>query len=109
MNDLLFDSSVWIDYFRRVINPQTDLLEKALLSDWPVWICPPIWQEVLQGIKSDKELRTIQDKFNYLERLQADRAASLYRGLRQQGTTIRKPNDCLIAVFAFKLQFTDCT
>ncbi|MBN8823095.1 MULTISPECIES: PIN domain nuclease [unclassified Spirosoma] len=108
MNDLLFDSSIWIDYFRRVINPKTDILHTALLSDWPVWICPPIWQEVLQGIKSINELRAVHDKFNYLERLQvdayeqADRAATLYRVLRQQGVTIRKPNDCLIAVYALR-------
>ena len=29
-------------------------------------------------------------------------AANLYRDLRKKGITIRKPNDCLIAIYAIK-------
>ncbi len=103
MNDLLFDSSVWVDYFRGIITSETDLLETALLSDWTVWICPTIIQEVLQGVRSNREWTEVQDKFSYLERLAGDayllaeEAATLFRVLRRQGITIRKPNDCLIA------------
>ncbi|GAB3902621.1 type II toxin-antitoxin system toxin ribonuclease VapC11 [Larkinella knui] len=108
MNDLLFDSSVWIHYFRKTSSPQTDLLHNGLLYDWTIWLCPPIRQEVLQGIKFADELRMVQDKFNFLERLEvdpylmADKSARLYRSLRQQGITIRKPNDCLIAAYAMQ-------
>ncbi|MBC7892235.1 MAG: PIN domain nuclease [Sphingobacteriaceae bacterium] len=108
MNDLLFDTSVWIDYFRGILNPKTDLLETALFSDWTVWICPVIIQEVLQGVRSEHEWMEVKDKFSYLERLESDpyplaeEAAALFRTLRQQGTTIRKSNDCLIARYAIE-------
>ncbi|GAB3921062.1 type II toxin-antitoxin system VapC family toxin [Larkinella terrae] len=108
MNDLLFDSSVWIDYFRKIESPQTDLLHTALLSDWTVWHCPTIRQEVLQGVKLPEELSRVQDNFDFLERLEvdpylmADKAARIYRFLRKQGVTIRKPNDCLIAAYAIQ-------
>ncbi|MGA0555310.1 PIN domain-containing protein [Larkinella sp. VNQ87] len=60
MNDLLFDSSVWINFFRNSKNPQLEA-----------------------------------DPYRM-----ADKAAGLYRSLRQSGTTVRKPNDCLIAAYA---------
>jgi predicted nucleic acid-binding protein len=108
MNDLLIDSSVWIDYFRNVINPQTEVLHESLLIGRTIYICPPVWQEVLQGVKWPNELRAVSDKFSYLDRLiadpylMADKAAKIYRSLRQRGVTIRKPNDCLIAAFAIQ-------
>ena len=109
MNDLLIDSSSWIDYFRNVTNPQTEILHESLLIGRTIYICPPVWQEVLQGVKLPNELTDVKDKFSYLDRLttdpylMADKAAGIYRILRQQGVTIRKPNDCLIAAYA--LQF----
>ncbi|GAB3337345.1 hypothetical protein GCM10027299_48350 [Larkinella ripae] len=60
----------------------------------------------MQGIKVQSELRLVQNKFDFLERLEADpyeladQAAGLFRTLRQKGITIRKPNDCLIAAYA---------
>lgn len=106
MNDLLFDSTIWVDYFRGIPTPETDLLETALTNDWMIWICPPIIQEVLSGVRSEREWLEVQDKFGYLDRLRADpydraeAAARLYLFLRQQGITIRKHNDCLIAQYA---------
>lgn len=106
MNDLLFDSTVWVDYFRGVATPETDLLDTALTNTWAVWICPPIVQEVLSGVRSPKEWSEVKDKFDYLDRLVTDpyrrseEAARLYLQLRNQGITIRKHNDCLIAQYA---------
>ena len=108
MNDLLFDSSVWINFFRSIACSQTDILYDALNADWPVWICPPIFQEVLQGVKHQSEWNKVIDTFSYLEKLEANsyilatEAAIVYRTLRQKGITIRKPNDCLIAAYAMR-------
>ena len=65
-------------------------------------------QEVLQGINSDKEFEKVNSYLNALTKFTGNgyefayEAANLYRQLRTNGITIRKPNDCLIAMFAIK-------
>lgn len=105
---LLFDTSVWIDFFSGNESDETLLLTKYLKDDLAVYICPVILQEVLQGIKNDKEYYKIKDSFLALNILKEDQveaaigAADIYRKLRKEGVTIRKSNDCLIAWFALK-------
>ncbi len=66
--------------------------------------CPVIVQEVLQGIVSDKDFRYFNFYFDSLTKPIENsyelyyEAAKLYRELRKKGVTVRKPNDCLIAV-----------
>ena len=55
---MLFDTSVWIDFSRGKSTSQVDLLQIALQNDGPVAICPPIYQEVLQGIRDEKNIST---------------------------------------------------
>lgn len=55
MDHLLVETSVWIDCFKGQRNRQTDLLNRYLEEDNPVFICPLIIQEILQGIRSDDE------------------------------------------------------
>ena len=104
----LFDTSVWIDFFSGKESVETSLLTKHLEEDLPVYICPVILQEVLQGIKNDREYRKIKDSFLALDILNENQveaaigAADIYRKLRKEGVTIRKSNDCLIAWFALK-------
>jgi hypothetical protein len=103
---MIFDSTVWIDYSRGVINTQTNLLDGFLAQGEPVDICPTILQEVLQGIKKESEyeqLREVLFEMNFLmldPYFVAEEAAKLYRQLRRKGTTINKPNDCVIAFYA---------
>ena len=110
---MIFDSSVWIDYFNGKNNTHTDLLD-ALLESYDavdVHVCPIIFQEVLQGIKRDEDHQQIKDllftcQFLYLDPyFVAEGASTIYRSLRTKGITIRKPNDCQIALYAihFKL------
>ncbi|MDB4901913.1 MAG: PilT protein domain protein [Mucilaginibacter sp.] len=107
MDIVLVDTSVWINFFKA---KETDasLFLKNNLSNIIIATCPVIIQEVLQGIVSDKEFKVIHSYFNNLIRftdnpyLLAHDAAMLYRNLRKNGITIRKPNDCLIAMYAIK-------
>ena len=102
----IFDTSVWIDFFKGNKSDQTRLLVYLLENDLPVYYCPVILQEVLQGIKKDTELEEVKEVFTVLKSLDdnpylaAVGAAELYRNLRKKGITIRKGNDCLIAWYA---------
>ena len=51
---ILVDTSVWIDYFNGVENPQTDLLDASIVQG-SVAIGDLIFLEILQGIRNDKQ------------------------------------------------------
>ena len=104
---LIIDSSVWIDGF----NPKTNTLEKEILkqliqNDYPIYLCPIIYQEVLQGIREEKafiQMKTILLQYRMLNldlMYVTNHAVDLYRHLRKKGITIRKSVDCLIASYA---------
>ena len=105
---LLFDTSVWIDFFSGIDTNQTILLTKYIENDLSVFICPVILQEVLQGVGNDEHYQKIKNsllEFNILNEEpieEAIGAANIYRKLRKKGLTIRKSNDCLIAWFSIK-------
>jgi predicted nucleic acid-binding protein len=105
---LIFDTSVWIDFLKNKSNPEADLLTSYIDHDDQVLLIPTILQEVLQGIREDKQYTHIKEIFSYFTVLQippvqaAIGAAELYRGLRKKGLTIRKSNDCLIAFYAIE-------
>ena len=103
---VLVDTSVWVQFFNGIESPQVEYLKQGIQEDHPLYLCPIIIQEVLQGIRSDKDYENVKDSlfafsipdWNPIEAAIA--AAQLYRGLRKKGITIRKSNDCLIAAFA---------
>jgi predicted nucleic acid-binding protein len=105
MDLVLVDTSVWVNYFKGIETPAS-LFLKNNLSNIIIAICPVIFQEVLQGVVSDREFHKVNSYFNTLFPLTgnsydfAHEAAHLYRSLRKKGITIRKPNDCLIAAYA---------
>ena len=99
---IVVDTSVWIDYFRGIITPQSDKLD-ALLGIEQVLTGDLILTEVLQGFVSDHD-------FNQARKLLASvpliplvgedvalQAAKNFRKLRALGITIRKTIDTLIA------------
>jgi predicted nucleic acid-binding protein len=106
MQILLFDTSIWIDYLSGQETSKVNLLDEYLLNTDVLQICPPIIQEILQGIRQDEQFSKIKKNLDRLLCLQIDAkeaafgAAELYRNLRKKGITIRKPNDCLIAFYA---------
>ncbi|HLR87170.1 MAG TPA: VapC toxin family PIN domain ribonuclease, partial [Wenzhouxiangella sp.] len=62
----LIDTSVWIDYFNGIQNPQSDQLD-ALLYDDVVVMGDLILLEVLQGIRSDRACRTTREHLQALD------------------------------------------
>ena len=103
---MIVDTSVWIDCFRGLQNAQTKKVADLLVHTKRITITPTILQEVLQGIREDAQFVRIRANLLACTLLILDPveaaigAADLYRSLRKQGVTIRKPNDCLIAYYA---------
>ena len=109
MNEpLLIDTSVWVDFFNGVDSDNVNVFSYYLENDFPIFICPVIIQEILQGIKSEKEYRQVKEYLFALNVLNDDAievalgAVKIYRKLREKGITIRKSNDCLIAYYVIK-------
>ncbi len=106
MEPILVDSSVWIDFFNKNATPQVRQLDDLLLKDKRVCICPPVLQEVLQGLAPGNYYDRVFQNLMMQEILicepvmAAVNAADIYNRLRKNGITIRKSNDCLIAYHA---------
>jgi predicted nucleic acid-binding protein len=107
---IVADTSVWIDYFRGVAAPHTDLLDRAL-SESRIIIGDLILAELLQGFSSEREFQIAKQLMDGLEyrdfvgRDMAMAAAQNYRALRRQGITVRKTIDVLIATFCIENGF----
>ena len=104
---ILVDTTIWIDFFNRKDNSkQSDVLQQLIADEKTICICPIIYQEILQGIRDDaafSEIKNILDNVTMLGTpimSIVNYAIDLYRNLRKQGITIRKPYDCLIASYA---------
>jgi predicted nucleic acid-binding protein len=99
---IVVDSSVWIDYFRDADTPQVESLDR-LLGTEAIAVGDLILAEVLQGIDSDREFRTVlqlMQRYIIIEvssESVAIEAACNYRRLRSLGITVRKTIDTLIA------------
>ena len=103
---MIFDTSVWIDFSRGKKTSLADLLQHRIYDDLKVYVCPPVYQEILQGVKNEKELEEIRGLLLSLDFLLldpyfvAEGSATIFRQLQKVGVTIRKPNDCIIAFYA---------
>lgn len=99
---ILVDSSVWIDYFRGALTPQSDTLD-AMLGSEPLAIGDLILAEVLQGFDSDRDFNQARKLLGSLMVIDiggpdiAIQAARNHRVLRSIGVTVRKTIDTLIA------------
>lgn len=104
---LIVDSSVWIDYFADRDTPQVRILDEALDQE-RVGLGNIILCEVLQGIRDEKQFEAVRRQLLNLHifpvcSLQiAVQAARNYRRLRQEGITVRKTIDALIATFCIE-------
>jgi predicted nucleic acid-binding protein len=101
---ILIDSSIWIDLLG--LSRKDQLSQERLLE---VATCPPVIQEVLQGIKNDLAYQRVKESMLALPRFgdPADMdlhlaASDLYRLARKQGITVRSSVDCLIATIALQ-------
>ncbi len=104
---VIVDSTVWIDYFRGVENPQSVWLD-AQTEKKRLGLTDLIFSEVLQGIRDDQEFLRVQTELLRFEVFTpggidlAVRAAQNFRSLRGKGFTIRRIADCWIATFCLR-------
>jgi predicted nucleic acid-binding protein len=106
---VIVDTTVWVDYFRGIRNPETDWLDEELdrqrLGVTDLIVC-----EVLQGVRDEATATVVERQLLKLEVFAtggidlAREAARNYRVLRSNGHTVRKTIDCLIATFCIREQ-----
>ena len=103
---LLVDSSAFV-----LASTRPGFLD-AFVKPREIAICPPIVQEVLQGVRLERQA-WVRSSLSHgimiespvrLERF--EEAARLYYALREQAITIRKSFDCLIAAIAIHHDIT---
>jgi predicted nucleic acid-binding protein len=101
---IIVDTTVWVDYLRGSRSPETEWLDREVGRE-EIGVADLILCEVLQGVRSEKDFghaRVVLGEFALFstggEEL-AIAAARNYRTIREEGFTVRKTIDCLIATF----------
>lgn len=104
---VIVDTTVWVDYFRGLRNPESDWLDIEL-DHQRLGLTDIILCEVLQGVHDDLTAAEVERRLRKLEVFTtggvelATEAARNYRVLRARGHTVRKTIDCLIATFCIR-------
>ena len=99
---ILVDSSVWIDYFKGVVTPQTQRLDK-LLGHELLAVGDLMLTEVLQGFAKERDFSEAKKLLTSLIVVElggqeiAVQAARNFRALRNLGVTVRKTIDMIVA------------
>lgn len=101
---VLVDTSVLIDYLKDIDNEPTTKFQSILDSGIPYGINSFIYQELLQGVKTEKAFNELKE---YLDtqrfyRLKSEiesfaNSALIYLKCREKGLTISSTIDCIIA------------
>jgi predicted nucleic acid-binding protein len=106
---VIVDTTVWIDYFQGISNPETDWLD-AELDRQRLGLTDVILCEVLQGVRDEATAVDVERRLLKLQVFEsggvdvAREAARNYGILRRRGHTVRKTIDCLIATFCIREQ-----
>ena len=106
---VIVDTTVWIDFFHGVENPETLWLNTEL-DRQRVGLTDIILCEVLQGVRDDVVAQEVERRLLNLEVFDtggvavAREAARNHRTLRSRGHTVRKTIDCVIATFCLRGQ-----
>ncbi len=104
---VIVDTTVWIDYLRGAGNPETVWLDRELTHQ-RFGLTDLILCEVLQDVRDSSAFLQVRDEllnFHVFSTGGPDlaiAAAGNYRTLREQGHTVRKTIDCLIATFCLE-------
>jgi predicted nucleic acid-binding protein len=89
----LVDTSVLVEYFRGVINRETDLLDALLADGIAPATAPVIVQEFLQGFRRTPDVETATEHLSLFTRLDPpgydthERAAAAHHTLKRRGFT----------------------
>lgn len=100
---IVVDTSVWIDVLNERDSPQAQRCVDLIEDGAPLALTDVVFTEVLQGLRSDREVSRVQRYLQLFPILRLETiedfelAASLYRRARRAGATVRKTLDCLIA------------
>ena len=102
---ILIDTSAWIEFLRDTGSPICQRVDDLLAAE--IATCDVVRMEVLAGARNEQhlqQLRRLLARASTLptEPVDYDAAAALYRTCRQQGHTVRKLIDCLIAAVAIR-------
>lgn len=105
----LIDTSIWVAYLRQEESVGVSYLKNILEKRRLFGISSSIYQEILQGASSAKDLLRLTEYFSTqhfyhpLDSIKSyEGAAQLYFACRKQGITIRSTIDCLIAQIAIE-------
>ena len=104
---VIADTSVWVDFLRGSKASHCDQMA-LLLDEQSIALCDRVLQEVLQGVRGDREFRTVGARllalpcFNLGGHELALSAARNYRRMRRLGVTPRSATDVLIATFCIE-------
>ncbi len=105
---ILVDTSGLIKFFKGVDEHKVHWLEKPILAEEEVCISDYILTEVLQGFERDKDFELARQHLCHfpitsLRNINSYiKAAQIYRKCRQQGVTVPKTADCIIAPTAIE-------
>lgn len=106
---ILVDSSVLIPFLRGDNGERVDRFSFILESAIPYGISSLIYQEVLQGVKDEKEFKSVKEylgsqRFYGLKdaKRSYEEAAMIYYKCRKRGVTIGSTIDCMIAQTAIE-------
>jgi predicted nucleic acid-binding protein len=108
---VIVDTTAWIDYLRGTESREALWLDRELTRQ-RLGLTDLILCEVLQGIRDPADFVNVRNhllKFHLFQnggKELAVAAAQNYRGLREQGYTIRRTIDCLIATFCLEAGHT---
>jgi hypothetical protein len=106
---VLVDTSVLIAYLKAAENNSTRRFQYVLDNNIVFGINALIYQEVLQGVKSEKDFLSVKkyldtQRFYWLndQRESYAAAARIYYNCRKRGITVNSTIDCLIAQTAIE-------
>lgn len=106
---ILVDTSVLVNFFKGVENKKVDKLASAISAKIPFGICNFIYMELLQGARTEKEYKLLQEylgtqRFYDVSHGQVsyEQAAMNYFLCRRNGITIRSSIDMLIVQIALE-------
>lgn len=102
-DNVLIDTSVWIDYFQKISSAISSQVDE-LLSHSDIYVPKIVLAELIQGAHSEKELTTIEDFVEAFHVIGEDEDTWLDAGrlsyiLKKKGKTVNL-TDCYIAVIA---------
>lgn len=104
---VIVDTTIWIDYFRGVVNRETEYFDSEL-GRQRFGLTDLILCEILRGLGDEKAFTRVLRELKKFEIFEAGgeelaiEAARKFRSLRRRGHTVRKTIDALIATFCIR-------